>query len=99
MQAGQQPRVADVARLKIKEAIMRTILLALAFASALSAGAIAQTSDQSISPRDPPFGKGNAENDTFHQPYSGGRTFYGYPDQNVAPAYSPFASRKRGHWQ
>ncbi len=78
---------------------MRTIFLALAFASVLSAGAIAQTSDQSISPRDPPFGKGNAENDTFHQPYPGSRTFYGYSDQTIAPGYSPSAARKRGHWQ
>jgi hypothetical protein len=50
------------------EAMMRTFLLAAAFASALAAGAIAQTADSSIPPRDPPFGKGNADNDTFHQP-------------------------------
>jgi hypothetical protein len=53
---------------KIIEAIMRTFLLAAVFASALTAGAIAQTYDPSIPPRDPPFGKGNADNDTFHQP-------------------------------
>ena len=46
---------------------MRTFLLAIAFASALTAGAMAQTYDSSISPRDPAFGKGNADNDTFHQ--------------------------------
>ena len=46
---------------------MRTFLLAAAFASALTAGAIAQTYDPSIPPRDPAFGKGNADNDTFHQ--------------------------------
>ena len=46
---------------------MRTFLLAVAFASALTAGAIAQTYDSSIPPRDPAFGKGNADNDTFHQ--------------------------------
>ena len=47
---------------------MKTFLLAAALASALSAGAIAQTYDPSIPPRDPAFGKGNADNDTFHQP-------------------------------
>lgn len=76
---------------------MRTILLAAVFASALTAGAIAQTSDQSIPPRDPPFGKGNAENDTFHLPSGGSRYFYS--DQNIAPGYSSFATRKRGQWQ
>jgi hypothetical protein len=82
---------------KIKEAIMRTILLAAVFASALTAGAIAQTPDQSIPPRDPPFGKGNADNDTFHLPSGGGRYFSGYSD--IAPGYSPFAARKRAQWQ
>lgn len=47
---------------------MRTFVLAAVFASALTAGAMAQTYDPSIPPRDPPFGKGNADNDTFHQP-------------------------------
>ena len=46
---------------------MKTFILAAAFASALTAGAIAQTYDSSIPPRDPAFGKGNADNDTFHQ--------------------------------
>jgi hypothetical protein len=78
---------------------MRTFVLALAFASVLSAGAIAQSADQSIPPRDPPFGKGNADNDTFHQPYSGNRNFVGYSDQNIAPGYPLFVSRKRGQWQ
>lgn len=78
---------------------MKKILLAAAFASALTAGAIAQTSDQSILPRDPPFGKGNADNDTFHQPYAGNRAFYGYSDQNIAPGYHPFAARSRRQWQ
>jgi hypothetical protein len=52
---------------EIREAIMRTFLLAAVFASALTAGAIAQTYDSSIPPRDAAFGKGNADNDTFHQ--------------------------------
>jgi hypothetical protein len=46
---------------------MRTFVLAAVFTSALTAGALAQTYEPSI-PRDPPFGKGNADNDTFHQP-------------------------------
>ena len=46
---------------------MKNILLAAVFASALTTGAMAQTYEPSI-PRDPPFGKGNADNDTFHQP-------------------------------
>jgi hypothetical protein len=47
---------------------MRTFVLAAVFASALTAGAIAQTYDPSIPPRDPAFGKGNADNDTFNLP-------------------------------
>ncbi len=45
---------------------MKTFLLAVALASTLTAGAIAQTYDPS--PRDPPFGKGNPGNDTYHLP-------------------------------
>ena len=45
---------------------MRTFLLTAVFAAALTAGAIAQAADSSIPPRDPAFGKGNADNDTFH---------------------------------
>ena len=59
--------LANLGNGKIREAIMRTFLLAAVFASALTAGAIAQTYDPSIPPRDPAFGKGNADNDTFHQ--------------------------------
>jgi hypothetical protein len=59
--------VCDFVQPRIKEAIMRTFLLAAVFASALATGAIAQTYDPSIPPRDPAFGKGNADNDTFHQ--------------------------------
>lgn len=47
---------------------MKKLLFATLFASALTAGAIAQTYDPSIPPRDPAFGKGNADNDTFHLP-------------------------------
>jgi hypothetical protein len=58
---------------------MRTFLLAAVFASALTAGAMAQTYDSSILPRDPPFGKGNADNDTFHQPSGADLTFATHP--------------------
>ena len=47
---------------------MRTFVLAAALASALTAGAMAQTTDSNLLPRDPAFGKGNAANDTFHLP-------------------------------
>ncbi len=46
---------------------MKAFLLAAALASTLTAGAIAQTY-YDPSPRDPPFGKGNPGNDTYHQP-------------------------------
>jgi hypothetical protein len=48
------------------EAIVKKLLLAAALSSAFVAGAMAQTYDPS--PRDPPFGKGNLSNDTFHRP-------------------------------
>jgi hypothetical protein len=67
-EGAKQVSVSDFARRKITEAMMRTLVLAAVFASALTAGAMAQTYDSSIPPRDPPFGKGNADNDTFHQP-------------------------------
>lgn len=46
---------------------MKAFLLAAALASTLTAGAIAQTY-YDPSPRDPPFGKGNPGNDTYHRP-------------------------------
>jgi hypothetical protein len=78
---------------------MKTILLAIALASTLVSGAMAQTADPSIPPRDPPFGKGNADNDTFHQPYSATRNAYGYSDQFMVPGYSPRAARAHRQWQ
>ena len=58
---------------------MRTFVLAAVFASALTASAIAQTYDPSIPPRDPAFGKGNADNDTFHRPSEADLTFATHP--------------------
>ena len=46
---------------------MKKLLLAVALTSVFASGAIAQSSNP---PRDPPFGKGNADNDTLHQPNS-----------------------------
>jgi hypothetical protein len=51
---------------KITEAIVKKFLLAAALTSAFVTGAMAQTYDPS--PRDPPFGKGNPGNDTYHLP-------------------------------
>jgi hypothetical protein len=53
-------------RRKITEAIVKKLLLAAALSSAFVTGAIAQSYDPS--PRDPPFGKGNPGNDTYHLP-------------------------------
>jgi hypothetical protein len=59
------------------ETIVKKLLLAAIFASALTAGAFAQTYDPSIPPRDPAFGKGNADNDTFHLPSQAGASTWG----------------------
>jgi hypothetical protein len=45
---------------------VKKLLLAAALSSAFVTGAIAQSYDPS--PRDPPFGKGNPGNDTYHLP-------------------------------
>jgi hypothetical protein len=52
---------------KITEAIVKKILLAAALTAAVVTGATAQTY-YDPSPRDPPFGKGNPGNDTYHLP-------------------------------
>ena len=70
------------------EKIVKKFLLAAAFTSLLSVGAIAQTSNQSIPPRDPPFGKGNADNDTMHRPSAAG--FSHISDQSIPPRDPPF---------
>ena len=51
---------------KITEAIVKKFLLAAALTSFVT-GAMAQTY-YDPSPRDPPFGKGNPGNDTYHLP-------------------------------
>jgi hypothetical protein len=82
---------------KITETIVRTFLLAAALASALAAGAIAQTYDPS--PRDPPFGKGNPGNDTYHLPSQadlwGHADNWGTPDGNATNGETSKVTRSR----
>ena len=73
---------------KTSEKIVKKFLLAAAFTSAFSVGAIAQISNQSTPPRDPPFGKGNASNDTMHEPSAGASAHAS--DQSVPPRDPPF---------
>ena len=66
-----------------------------ALGCALGAGAIAQTlprPNTDLAPRDPPFGKGNASNDTMHQP-SGSLTAQALGSsshQMISPRDPPF---------
>jgi hypothetical protein len=80
-------RCSPPAQRKITEATVRTFLLAAALTAAVVTGATAQTY-YDPSPRDPPFGKGNPGNDTYHLPNqtdlgwgasSGNMTYYGDP--------------------
>lgn len=77
---------------------MKAFLLAAALASALTAGAIAQTYDPS--PRDPPFGKGNPGNDTYHQPSQadlwGQHDNWATAGSNATNGYAWRAARSRG---
>ena len=59
-------RCLPPAQRKITEAIVKKFLLAAALTAAFATGAMAQSYDPS--PRDPPFGKGNPGNDTYHLP-------------------------------
>jgi hypothetical protein len=73
---------------KNSEKIVKKFLLAAAFTSVFVVGAIAQTSNQSFPPRDPPFGKGNADNDTMHLP--GSVAIAHSSDQSIPPRDPPF---------
>ena len=74
---------------------MKKLVLAVAFASAFAASAIAQTSG--LAPRDPPFGKGNAGNDSMHEPNSAGSK-YGYSSENqISPRDPPFGKGDAGN--
>src|SRR5580704_5398217 len=77
------------------EKIVKKLLLAAAFTSVFSIGAIAQTSNQSIPPRDPPFGKGNADNDTMRLPSSAGIAHSS--NQSIPPRDPPFGKGNAGN--
>jgi hypothetical protein len=77
------------------EMIVKKFLLAAAFTSVFSVGAIAQTSNQSIPPRDPPYGKGNADNDTMHLPSSAG--YAHSSDQSIPPRDPPYGKGNAGN--
>lgn len=64
---------------------MKKFLLVAAFTSVFAAGAIAQNG---LSPRDPPFGKGDVSNDTMHEPNSAGPAYNSNND--LAPRDPPF---------
>ena len=74
---------------------MKKLVLAIAFASALTASAIAQTSG--VAPRDPPFGKGDTGNDTMHQASSAGSARYSASDQSIPPRDPPFGKGNPGN--
>jgi hypothetical protein len=60
---------------------VKKFLLAAEFTSAYN-------SNNGLSPRDPPFGKGNAENDTMHQPNSARAAHTS--SQSILPKDPPF---------
>jgi hypothetical protein len=76
---------------------MKTLLLAAALASAMTASAFAQ--DYSIPPRDPPFAKGNPGNDTFNLPnqtdLGSWGTAYGSSYNSMAYGEAPRGTRSR----
>jgi hypothetical protein len=76
------------------EKIVKKFVLAVAFASAFVAGAIAQTSG--LAPRDPPFGKGDASNDTMNEPSSAGSA-HGYRTSELPPRDPPFGKGNPGN--
>lgn len=86
----QNLRITTAPR-KTTENIVKKFLLAVAFTSVFAAGAMAQTSSPGAPPRDPPFGKGNASNDTMHEPSAtGSGPSYSSSDQSIPPRDPPF---------
>ena len=79
------------------ESTVKKLLFAAIFASAFTAGAIAQTYDSSIPPRDPAFGKGNADNDTFHLPSQAGATNWGMAYGSLNNGETPKGVHRSGH--
>jgi hypothetical protein len=64
---------------------VKRFLLAVALASVFAASAIAQNG---LSPRDPPFGKGDPSNDTMHEPNSAGPAYNS--NNGLSPRDPPF---------
>ena len=63
---------------------MKKLLLTVAFSALFGASAIAQNS-YPVPPRDPPFGKGNLDNNTEREPNRNGGA-----DDNIPPRDPPF---------
>lgn len=75
---------------------MKKFILAIAFASTVTASATAQTSG--LAPRDPPFGKANLDNDTMHEPSSAGSAHgASTSDQSLPPRDPPFGKATTGN--
>jgi hypothetical protein len=80
------------------ETIVKKFLLTAAFAGAFASGAIAQTPNPNLAPRDPPFGKGNPGNDTMHEPNSAGSAHSDISsDQSIPPRDPPFGRGNAGN--
>jgi hypothetical protein len=73
---------------------VKKLVLAVAFASAFAASAIAQTSG--LAPRDPPFGKGDVSNDTMNEPSSAGSA-HGSRTSDLSPRDPPFGKGNAGN--
>jgi hypothetical protein len=70
---------------------VKKFLLAVAFTAVFAGGAMAQSSNSGLAPRDPPFGKGNPGNDTMDEPSSAGSGHsYSSSDQSIPPRDPPF---------
>ena len=73
-----------VAETRVVEILVKKLLLAAAFSTAFAASAIAQGT-YPVPPRDPPFGKGNLDNNTEREPNRNSAA-----DDNIPPRDPPF---------
>ena len=55
-----------------------------------STGTTHGASNQNLLPREPAFGKGNADNDTMHEPNSAGSKYSYSPGNPISPRDPPF---------
>ena len=70
MLGNSQPPVPNPEPASDPEESVKKLLLIAALGSLLAACSVAETTHQAdagLMPRDPPYAKGNASNDTFHQ--------------------------------